>query len=314
MKSNPFILTGYKSPEYLCNRSLESNKLIDAMKNQRNLTLISSRRMGKTGLLMHVFHKITTNKNLSPVYFDIMGTTDLREFVTVFSNAVIKSLSKKESAMKGFLKKLAALRPSLSFDSITGESRISLDIRNEKETEASLELIFSLIAQNSRLFVVAIDELQQIANYPEKNVEALLRRHIQQISNICFIFSGSKKHMLSAMFSQASRPFFNSTEMMFLEEISGDAYFPFIRNHFNNSGKTIDDTALKAIEAYTGLHTFYVQFLCNRLFSKYKKVEEKEVDQTILEIVKENEPIYASYLNLITQTQFRVNSLPNGSG
>ena len=205
-----------------------------------------------------------------------MGTTNLKEFVGVFSNAVLKSLPKRESTLKAFMTKISSLRPSLTFDSLSGEPRISLDIRNEKETEASLELIFSLIARNSRFFVVAIDEFQQIENYPEKNVEALLRGHIQQLSNICFIFSGSKKHMLSAMFSHASRPFFNSTEMMFLKEISAEDYFPFIVDLFHSGGKTIDETALGCIQKYTALHTFYVQFLCNRLFSRYKKVGEKE--------------------------------------
>ncbi len=255
---------------------------------------------------MHSFHQHSLSKKLIPVYFDIMGTTDLSEFVAVFSNAIIRSLSKTESAIKGFLKKLAALRPGLSFDPVSGEPRISLDIRNDRETEYSLELLFSLIAQNKGNFVIAIDEFQQISTYPEKNVEALLRTHVQQSSNVSFIFSGSKKHMLSAMFSQASRPFFNSTEILFLEAIDKEDYFPFIRDHFTNRNKRIEDKALEAIANYTGLHTFYVQFLCNRLFSSFNRVREEEVDSTIHQILKENEPIYASYLNLITQTQFKV--------
>jgi len=296
MKANPFTLSGYKSPEYFCDRHLETSRLIDAIENQRNLTLISSRRMGKTGLLMHVFHHIPDNKTMVPVYLDIMGTTDLREFIGVFSNAIIRALSKTESALKGFMKKLASLRPGLSFDPVSGEPRISLDIRNDHEAEISLELIFSMAAQNKRSIVVAIDEFQQISNYPEKNIEALLRSHIQQASNMCFIFSGSKKHML----------FFNSTEIMFLKAIDREEYFSFIRDQFHASGKGIDDNALDAIDEYTSLHTFYVQFLCNRLFSSQKKVSTKEVDQTIRQIVQENEPIYASYLNLITLTQFKV--------
>jgi predicted regulator of amino acid metabolism with ACT domain len=60
---------------------------------------------------MHVFNQISKNKSLLPVYFDIMGTTSLQEFAEVFSNAVIRSLSRTESAIKSLLKKLAALRP-----------------------------------------------------------------------------------------------------------------------------------------------------------------------------------------------------------
>lgn len=59
------------------------------------------------------------------------------------------------------------------------------------------------------------------------------------------------------------------------------------------------------IADYTQLHTFYVQFLCNRLFSSFKKVDVKEVDSILYTILRENEPIYASYLNLLTISQYK---------
>jgi len=305
MKQNPFLITGYKSTEYFCDRVLDSDKLKSAIDNQRNITLISSRRMGKTGLIMHVFDHYSNNSDYIPVYFDIMGTTGFDEFAEVFCNAVFQTLPNRENTWKGFLKKLAAIRASLGFDPLTGEPRVSLDIRNEKEVELTMDLLFNFIAKKKHLFVVAIDEFQQIASYKEKNVEAILRTYVQKASNILFIFSGSKKHMLSEMFSQPSRPFFNSTEMMFLEVIDKSEYFDFIRSHFSNRGKSIDNEALECIADYTGLHTFYVQFLCNRLFSSYKRVTDKEVKETIHTILKENEPIYANYLNLLTTNQYK---------
>lgn len=302
MKLNPFLITGYKSPEYFCDREIESSTLRNAIDNQRNITLISARRMGKTGLIQHVFSQIS-QQNM--VYFDIMGTTGFDEFVSVFCNAVLQSMSRSERAWKGFLKKLAALRPALSFDSLTGEPRITLDIKNVHEAESSLDMVFALMAENKRPFVIAIDEFQQIAAYPGKNMEAILRAHVQKQSQTNFIFSGSKKHMLSAMFSKPSRPFFNSTQMMFLEPIPRDAYFEFIDAHFSSRGKQISHEALDRIANYTRLHTFYVQFLCNRLFSSFKKVDVKEVDRILHTILRENEPIYASYLNLLTISQYK---------
>jgi hypothetical protein len=262
--------------------------------------------MGKTGLIMHVFNQIPRKSALIPVYFDLMGTTNFNEFVEVFSNTLLKSIMNTQSAWKGILRKLSSLRPVLGFDPLTGEPRISLDIRNELETKFSLDILFNIMAQKKQSLVLAIDEFQQIASYPEKNVEALLRSYVQKATNISFIFSGSKKHMLSEMFSQPSRPFFGSTEMMFLEAIDQGSYFSFIRSHFSKRGKTINEEALHRVAAYSSLHTFYVQFLCNRLFSAFKTVTEREVDHTIQTILRENEPIYANYLNLLTTTQYRI--------
>lgn len=38
---NPFLLSGYVSPEYFCDRVEETQKLISALRNGRNVTLIS---------------------------------------------------------------------------------------------------------------------------------------------------------------------------------------------------------------------------------------------------------------------------------
>jgi len=305
MKYNPFLITGYKSPEYFCDRDIESVALREAIDNNRNITLISLRRMGKTGLIQHVFKHFSKDTGQIPIYFDIMGTTGFNEFAEVFCNAVLQNMSKTERAWKGFIRKLGNLRPALAFDSLTGEPRISLDIRSAQEVELTLDMVFKLMGDKKQSFVIAIDEFQQIASYPEKNVEAILRSFVQKQTNTCFIFSGSKKHMLSAMFSQPSRPFFNSTQMMFLETIERSAYFEFIAFHFTSRGRQIEPEALDRIADYTQLHTFYVQFLCNRLFSTFRKVGAKEVDKILYTILRENEPIYASYLNLLTISQYR---------
>lgn len=46
---NPFIINGYISPAYFCDRKAESEILIRQMTNGNNIALISTRRMGKTG-------------------------------------------------------------------------------------------------------------------------------------------------------------------------------------------------------------------------------------------------------------------------
>ena len=46
---NPFVVYGYVSPIYFCDREQETYDLITALSNGRNVTLMSPRRMGKTG-------------------------------------------------------------------------------------------------------------------------------------------------------------------------------------------------------------------------------------------------------------------------
>ena len=56
--NNPFLVYSYHSPAYFCDRETETQKIISALNNERNLTLIAPRRMGKTGLIKNVFHNM----------------------------------------------------------------------------------------------------------------------------------------------------------------------------------------------------------------------------------------------------------------
>ena len=49
--ANPFLTAGYAGPEYFCDRKREAEELIRHLDNDRNTTLISPRRYGKTGLI-----------------------------------------------------------------------------------------------------------------------------------------------------------------------------------------------------------------------------------------------------------------------
>ena len=55
---NHFIYEGYESPDYFCDRIVESENLIAHLQNGRNVTLVSPRKIGKTGLIQHTFHLI----------------------------------------------------------------------------------------------------------------------------------------------------------------------------------------------------------------------------------------------------------------
>lgn len=307
MKENPFIVSGYLHPKYFCDRDKETARVISAVKNQRNLTLFSLRRMGKTGLIKHAFYQIENDKSIIPVYLDIMPTANLAEFTSTFAKAVFSALAKKESTIKKLLTGIASLRPTLTYDPVTGTPEVSIKVDNYNEASQSLEVIFQYILAQKNYIICAIDEFQQIANYPETNVEAELRKHIQQTQNATFIFSGSRKHTLSEIFSSPNRPFFNSTEIMEIGRIDTDVYNLFITKQFLLGKKKIDIDALNLIMQYTSMHTYFVQYLCNRLYSEnYTKISSDEVKKVFSTILIENEPVYSNYINLLTTFQLNL--------
>jgi hypothetical protein len=94
--------------------------------------------------------------------------------------------------------------------------------------------------------------------------------------------------------------------MMEIGNIEPIVYRKFIRDKFRKGNVSISHEALDRIIDITGLHTFYVQYFCNRLYSEFADIGPDNVDRTLIAILKENEPVYASYLNLLTTMQYRV--------
>ena len=56
MIRNPFVLNGYIGKEYFCDREYEVRKSLEYVSNGVNVTLVPPRRVGKTGLMEHLFH------------------------------------------------------------------------------------------------------------------------------------------------------------------------------------------------------------------------------------------------------------------
>lgn len=305
---NPFLVSGYYSPEYFCNRADETDRVINALANGRNITIFSIRRIGKTGLIEHVLNKIKSDKKKYIFYLDILATTKLADFVNLFASTV---LNKLESKPEKFIKKIgeifSSIRPVISFDPNTGAPMLQLNVQSVEEADKSLEKIFKYLKESGKEIIIAIDEFQQIVNYPEKNVEAILRTHIQRASGVNFIFSGSQKHILLSIFSKYGKPFYQSTEIMQLERIPEKDYSEFIIKKFEQGKKKINNVTVVKILEICRRHTYYVQFLCNRLYGlKDRVISETLVGETLESILKENEPVYINYRNLLTEYQWKV--------
>lgn len=71
IERNPFIISGYHDPDLFCNRDNETRTLINNSENGVNTTLISIRRMGKTGLIWHTMERLSERESHTTIYADI---------------------------------------------------------------------------------------------------------------------------------------------------------------------------------------------------------------------------------------------------
>ena len=233
--NNPFLITGYESPEYFCDRIKETEDLLETLRNGRNITLTSPRRLGKTGLIKHIYYLLKQqDAKVHATYIDLYPTESLYDFTQAFASAVLGQL---DSNPVKVLKKIATIfkgfRPNLTVDQVTGQPKIGLDIALGAEP-GTLEQVFKYLKQSGKTCFIAFDEFQQISNYPEQNVEAMLRSYIQDLHNVHFIFSGSQAHILGEMFLSPKRPFYQSTSEKTIGTIGENVYYDFAASFFRS--------------------------------------------------------------------------------
>lgn len=271
--NNPFITSGYASPEYFCDREEETKTLLRWLVNENNVAIISTRRMGKIGLIEHCFHQPEIKEEYYTFLIDIYATKTLRDFVFQLGKAILNTLKPKgRKAWELFLNTLISVRAGFSLD-LSGLPSWNIELGDIKSPAVTLDEIFRYLEQADKPCIVAIDEFQQIAGYPEKNIEAELRTLIQHCRNAHFIFAGSQRHLMGEMFISPARPFYQSVSIMHLKAIDLNAYIKFASSHFSALGKKIDTEVVHSLhERFEGI-TWYIQKLLNVLFAMTPKGE-----------------------------------------
>ncbi|TAF77763.1 MAG: ATP-binding protein [Bacteroidetes bacterium] len=316
---NPFILRNYLTAEYFCDRKKETELLLEKFNNQRNTTLFANRKMGKTGLIYHFMYTATLQESDTVcLYVDLFDSVNLDDFITKLSKEIaIKVYSKPKNILSGLGKIFSSIVPVVAFDSLSGMPQLEFNFRNEQQKQNSLSEIFHFLNNLNRPVILALDEFQQISKYPNQNMEAILRTHVQNMHNVNFVFAGSMKHIMLEMFGSVKRPFYQSTDVMNLGPIPIEEYAPFIQQKMSLGRKTIDKEAIVEILNQCRGYTYYIQSVCNKLYaSTYKKIDITHVSLILNKILDESEDYYVNYKKILPEFQWklmRAIALENGA-
>lgn len=303
---NPFVIKAYESKELFCDREEELQLMMRNIVNRTDMTLISQRRMGKTGLTLRLFDELKdVRPDIHTIYMDIFASRSIDDFIKIMAEAAMRSFHTETSLGDKLMTFIKSLRPQLSFDNITGEPQLQIAYQTPHEKEYTLRGLFDFLDSQGEQVVIAIDEFQQIRDYPEQNMEALLRTYIQQTRNLTFIFCGSKKHIMTDIFTNEKKPFYSSTTFVSLEKISEESYKTFIRRLFNERQREITDEALQFILEWTRRHTYYTQQLCHTIFANDSaNVTIDDAKKACEQLMKQGETVYLQYRQMLTDKQW----------
>ena len=269
--NNPFIVGKYLSDRYFCNRAEETEFLRKQILNGRDVALISPRRIGKSGLIQHFFNQSDIKDQYYSFFVDIYATTSFAEFVYIIGKEIYEQLKPQSTVWKErFFQIISSFRVGFKLHSVTGNPSFDLGLGDIQTPQTTLDEIFAYIEEADKPCIIAIDEFQQIGEYAERNVEALLRTKIQKCHRAQFIFAGSKRHMMSNMFNSPSKPFYQSAISMGLDPIPVDIYADFAMRLFEERDKHIKREVVETVWNMFHGYTWFVQMMMNELFALTK--------------------------------------------
>jgi hypothetical protein len=254
MKDSPFIYGTIVSTNSFTNREVESAKLESNLLNGINTTIISPRRWGKSSLVEKVITDINKkDKKTKTVIIDLFSVSGEEEFLELFAHQVIKASSSKwqewMTSGKEFFKNLMP-KLSLGIDPISDFS-LSFDWQElKKNSEEVLNLPETIAKKKGIKFIICLDEFQNLSSFKDYLVfEKKLRASWQRHKSVTYCLYGSKRHMMTEIFNNPSKPFYRFGDIMLLQKIETKKWVSFIRKSFAKTNKQIDEKTAEIIDS-----------------------------------------------------------------
>ena len=317
---NPFVFGEVVTGNDFCNREEEIKQLCRELTDSQKIFLISARRMGKTSLITTVLKKLK-KQNIKTICLDIEGVSTYKNFLNAYLNALIKEFTTIDKIYE-FTRRLL---PSIRFDLSVEESGTPALSLGYKPQDTDLENIATKIYQlpakisSKRKLVIVFDEFQEVMKLNGKQIEGYLRSAIQHQRNVGYIFSGSKRRLLTDMATSKDRPFYKIGPVMYLEKIPQEEFQKFISGKFHNSGiKIAKSTIMKILEVTEDI-PYYVQMISHELWdlanSVKKEIQEKDIDTVLEQLIKQyDQNLRSEWTRLVSTKKQLLQVIANKGG
>ncbi len=312
MQESPFIYGTTVSEHAFTDREIESLKLQSNLLNGINTTIISPRRWGKSSLVEKVITDINKrDKTTKTVCIDLFAVDSEEEFLEIFARETIKASSSKWedwlSTGREFFQKLI---PKLSVGvDPNSDFSLSFDWKELKKNSDEVLNLPETIANSKKLkFIICLDEFQNLASFNDYlSFEKKLRAYWQRHKSVTYCLYGSKRHMMTDIFNNPSKPFYRFGDIMLLNKIDKQKWVQFICVGFEATNKHINEKIAEKIPLLMKNHSWYVQQLSHYIWNLTEnEATTTEFNAGLKELINANYPLYQKEVENLSQTQLNL--------
>ena len=296
---SPFPYDRLPSKNEFFGRQDELENLSKIVNYSNNALIYSKRRMGKSSLIKALYEKY--DKEYICLYTDIFDITSKEDFIS----SLLKSLANynKKFDLKNAIKNLTSLFKRVRFEPTIDANTLEYSIKPNITSltfEDMIEDFFNSLEQLSKTskIIIAIDEFQQIANITDVKIDAILRKYIQNRTNISYIFLGSKRHILTSLFEYKA-PLYEMATHIELKALRLEDIFDYAKKHIDISFEMceylyiLSDKETKLIQQI--LHLLYI--------SKTTISSREQIDLAFEEVINSKDSSYRLLFDTLGNNQ-----------
>ena len=312
MQAREYFPLGVATGAAFCNRTEEIALLEKNIQNGKHTLLLATRRYGKSSLALNVLKRA----GLPYAEIDFYMATNEKIIEVYLLNAVVELIGKAvgpiDKLISSIKKYVKNLQPKLSI----GTALITLELTSNQETDPAtnvkegLMLLEQLLEEKKKYAVLLMDEFQSVGVIAQgKGIEGAIRHVAQKTKYLTIIFSGSNRKLLKTMFEDETRPLYKLCWKLSLKRISAEHYKKHLQKAAHSAWKqALNDSVIQEIITLTERHPYYVNKLCDRLWTYYEKKPPtvSEVTKEWLEILKEEKSDAIKEISLLSLGQKNV--------
>ena len=305
---NPFRYGSTVCDEDFCRRPELERTLKRHIKSRQNVHMEGDRRTGKTSLIFEVCGALRKHVIL---HFDFQL---VKSVVDVRSRLVdgLSSASTQTGTFDKLVKALAHLRPAVSVNPATGEPTLS--VKTDDPTQPAGRSIAELLEFGRSSFaprnlVVFFDEFQDVIRLPGADgILASMRSCIQRHHDCTYIYSGSSRSDMDAIFRNPDSPFYKSAIAVPVGNIPRAEFIPFLRSKFRSGRRSVPVAVLENVLGLVADNPGDAQEVCNCLWdvtNAGKTLGDADVDRALEVIFAREIRYFQQVLEDITPVQKR---------
>jgi hypothetical protein len=273
--ANPFRYGDLALDDAFTDRERELDELKSDLRNGRNVVVFAPRRFGKSSLVRRATDDLTRAGELVAVQVDLMTAPSKEKLAEKLAGSIYENVATPlERARERATAVFQGLRvtPRITLDPGDGSLGFSFEASREAAdidatVERLLELPGELAAGRNVRAALVFDEFQEVVGL-DPRLPALMRAVFQRQPAVARVYLGSKRSMLTSIFSDENEPLWRSAKQIELDVIEPAAFAPFIATRFEGTDRFVDDDVVARILSITGGHPYATQELCYFLWEQ----------------------------------------------